>query len=70
MDGIERDLGGAAKVVRIDLTTPVGHQIGARYGVEFVPTFLIFDARGQLARTARDVDRESFVRELRARAGG
>lgn len=66
MDGIEEDLGSAAKVVRIEFTTPGGREVGARYGVEFVPTFLIFDSRGQLVRTARTVDREGFVRELRA----
>ena len=70
MDGIEQDLGSAAKVVRIEFTTPNGREVGARFGVEFVPTFLLFDARGQLVHVARDVDREGFVRELRARAGG
>ena len=48
VDGIERDIGSAAKVVRLDLLSEVGAAIASRYGVEFTPTFLVFDARGTL----------------------
>lgn len=65
MDGIERDTAPGAKVVRIDLTRPSGREIGSRYGVEFVPAFLIFDRRGQLVAHARVVDGPGFTRRLR-----
>lgn len=65
MDGIEADLGDVVKVVRVELPTDLGRTIAARYGVEFTPTFLLFDARGQLMERARGLDREAIVARLR-----
>lgn len=65
MDGIEADLGDVAKVVRVELPTDLGRTIAARYGVEFTPTFLIFDARGSLVSRTHRVDRTETMRDLR-----
>lgn len=64
MDGIEADLGDVAKVVRVELPTDLGRTIAARYGVEFTPTFLVFDAKGQLVAKANRLER-SVVEQLR-----
>lgn len=69
MDGIERDAADIAKVVRVELPTDLGRTIAARYGVEFTPTFLLFDATGAPVRRTQRVDREATVAELRALAG-
>lgn len=67
MDGIERDVGDRAKVVRVELPTDLGRAIAVRYGVEFTPTFLLLDARGELVRRANRVD-PAVAAELRALA--
>ncbi len=53
-------------MLRVDLTRASGRAIGARYGVEFTPTYLVFDARGSLVSTARLGDGAALARELRA----
>lgn len=48
MDRLERDLEGQAQVLRLSTWNSVGRQVGTRYGVRGVPTFLLFDGAGQL----------------------
>lgn len=48
MDRLERDLEGRAQVLRLSALSSVGRQLGARYGVRGVPTFLLFDGTGQM----------------------
>ena len=48
MDGLERDLDGQARVVRLSVLSELGREIAQRYGVRGVPTFLIFDGQGEL----------------------
>jgi thioredoxin-related protein len=48
VDGLERDLEGQARVVRLSLLSRVGQGVAQRYGVRGVPTFLIFDGQGDL----------------------
>jgi thioredoxin-related protein len=48
VDRLERDLEGQAKVLRLSALSSVGRQLGARYGVRGVPTFLLFDGMGQM----------------------
>ena len=48
MDGLERDLDGQARVVRLSVLSELGREVAQRYGVRGVPTFLIFDAQGEL----------------------
>lgn len=66
VDGIEREVGSSAHVVRVDLLTESGQAIARRYGVEFSPTFLYFDRTGKLVETARFiVDGDAAVTRLR-----
>ena len=48
MDRVERDLEGQAEVLRLSAMSPVGRQLGARYGLRGVPTFFLFDGQGQM----------------------
>lgn len=68
VDGIAREVGSVAKVVRVELPTEFGRAVAARYGVELTPTFLVFDREGRLVRTTTLVDAAGVVRELRALA--
>ena len=44
VDGIEKDLDGRAKVIRLDMLSKIGREIAARYGVQSLPTLLVVDA--------------------------
>jgi thioredoxin-related protein len=48
VDRLERDLKGQAQVLRLNAWSEVGRQLATRYGVRGVPTFLLFDGRGEL----------------------
>ncbi|MBU0491908.1 MAG: hypothetical protein KKB13_08670 [Chloroflexi bacterium] len=50
VDGLERDLGDAARVIRLDVFTPVGQQLAARYGVRGVPTLVVVDSTGSVVQ--------------------
>ncbi|GAB4546722.1 MAG: hypothetical protein OHK0023_06790 [Anaerolineae bacterium] len=41
-------------MLRFSLTTDLGRELAARYGVDFVPQFILFDAAGKVTlRTTR-----------------
>lgn len=48
MDGIERDLAGRARVLRLNVMGEVGGRLAARYDVRGVPTFLVLDGGGEI----------------------
>jgi thioredoxin-related protein len=48
VDRLERDLKGQVHVLRLSAWGSVGRQLGARFGVRGVPTFLLFDDTGQM----------------------
>ena len=45
---LKRDLEGEAHVLRLSALSGVGRQLGGRYGVRGVPTFLLFDGSGEM----------------------
>ena len=47
MDGVERDLKGKSAVLRLDVSSQLGRQAGARFGVRGVPTLLVVDGNGR-----------------------
>jgi thiol-disulfide isomerase/thioredoxin len=51
VDGLERKLDGKATVIRLDVTSRLGRQAAARFGVRGVPTLLVVDGNGQIALT-------------------
>jgi thioredoxin-related protein len=48
VDRLENDLKGQATILRLDLTSQVGRDSARIYDVKLVPTFLVFDGRGQV----------------------
>jgi thioredoxin-related protein len=48
VDKLERELGGQAQVLRLNISSSVGRQLGARHGVRGVPTFFLFDGSGEM----------------------
>jgi thioredoxin-related protein len=48
VDGLERELEGQARVVRLDVLSTVGRRVAQRHDVRSIPTFLVFDGRGNL----------------------
>ena len=51
MDGLERDLGEQAQVLRVSVTDPTGGKLAQRYGVRSVPTFVLLDGNGEVVLT-------------------
>ena len=47
MDGLERDLQGELKVVRLDVNSEAGRELGERWRAGFTPTFILFDGAGR-----------------------
>lgn len=46
MDGIEKDLEGTARVIRLDIASELGRSVAGSYGVTSVPTTLVLDGAG------------------------
>lgn len=47
VDGLQRQYADSARVLRVDLRSRVGRQIGDRYEVDTVPSVVAFDAKGE-----------------------
>ena len=57
VDGIERQHQGSLIGIRVNVQDPVGKEVGARYGFEYTPTFLLFDGQGrQIMRSVGAID--------------
>ncbi len=48
MDGIERELEGDAKMLRLSVTNDVGRSLAMRYNVRGVPTLVLLDGSGNV----------------------
>jgi hypothetical protein len=46
VDGIERDLGGQSQVFRLSVMSELGSVAARRYGVQSVPSLIIFGGDG------------------------
>lgn len=51
VDGLEQDLTGQAKVVRLDLMSSVGQQAAGYFEVRGIPTLLVVDGEGEVVLT-------------------
>lgn len=51
VDGLEQDLAGQAKVMRLDLMSSVGQQAAGYFGVRGIPTLLVVDGKGEVSLT-------------------
>ena len=67
VNGIEKDLEGKAKVVRLNMLSQVGKEVAGQFGVQSIPTTLVLDA------TRKEIYRHSGVpnrREVVAQVTG
>ena len=46
VDGLETELGERATVIRVNIQSPIGSELSKVYGIEFAPTFILFDSEG------------------------
>lgn len=70
MDRLERELGERAQVLRLSIFSQTGRAAAARYGVRAVPTFVIFDGRGQpVAQSVGLPNRQQLLTLLETLAG-
>ena len=53
VDRLQQQYAGRVRVVRVDLLTPAGRELGARYGFDVTPFFVGFNARGSVVWTQR-----------------
>ncbi len=67
VDGIERDLGAAARVIRLNRHTPAGIAIAARLGLRLVPSFVVFGGQGEerWRQDGRLIKRQAVVSALK-----
>jgi thioredoxin-like negative regulator of GroEL len=62
VNGIEEDLEGTARVIRLDIASDRGKKVAGRYGVDAVPTIVVLDGEGEVAHRESGVpDREEVV---------
>jgi hypothetical protein len=48
VDGLEREFEGRARVVRANIQSGAGRTLADRFDIEVVPSFLVFDATGDV----------------------
>ena len=46
MDGLEAELAGTLIVLRVDIFSPAGRELGERFGARMTPTFVLLDGTG------------------------
>ena len=53
-------------VVHLSMMSAVGREVGGRYGIEVVPTSLLFDAQGKLIRRVNGVpNKDDLIAQIR-----
>ena len=51
-------MAGTVDVVHVNLVSAIGREVGGRYGVNVVPTSLLFNAQGELVTRVNGVPRK------------
>ena len=58
MNGFKEEMAGTVDVVHLNLVSAIGREVGGRYGVNVVPTSLLFNAQGELVTRVNGVPRK------------
>ena len=62
MDGLEKDLEGKALLLRLDVGANPGRNLASRYLVRALPTFLVFDGKGNVVHRQFGMpDRQAII---------
>ena len=71
MDGLEQELEGRLRVIRLNVQDPVGKALAGELGFRMTPTFVFFDAarggslaRNRAARCGTGKERDPMIGEL------
>ena len=65
VNGIEKDLEGRAKVVRLNFLSKLGREVARAYGVTAIPAMIVFDGGGRLHFSHQGVPkRDRVVQEV------
>jgi thioredoxin-related protein len=70
VDGLERELDGRARVLRLSVRDDVAAQLAARFGVRAVPTFVLLDGTGELVLSQVGIPKRQQIVEAVARLAG
>lgn len=46
VDGLEQELQGRVRFIRLDIQQEVGRELAPLYDFQYTPTFIFFDAQG------------------------
>jgi hypothetical protein len=67
VNGIEQDLQGRGRVVRLNILSAIGRRVASDFDVQAVPTTLVFDGAGNVCyRHSGLPDRETVVKQVEA----
>lgn len=67
MNGIEKDLEGTARVIRLDIGSELGRAGASTYGVTSVPATLVLDGAGGVVHRETGLpDRKAVVAQARS----
>ncbi len=61
VDGLERELGDRAQVLRVSVSDDTGGELAARYGVRAVPTFVLLDGDGATVLTQAGMPKRAEI---------
>jgi len=65
VNGIEKDLQGQVKIVRLNLLTKLGRELARAYGVTAIPAMVVFDGGGQVRYSHQGLpNRQRIVQEV------
>jgi len=65
VNGIEKDLQGQVKIVRLNLLTKLGRELARAYGVTAIPAIVVFDGGGQVRYSHQGLpNRQRIVQEV------
>lgn len=63
VDGLEKDLGDKADVIRLNAMTSIGRQAAAHFGARGLPTLVLVDGNGEVVLTQVGIIRSSAILE-------
>jgi thiol-disulfide isomerase/thioredoxin len=61
VDGIEKDLQGTARVVRLDVSSKEGRDIARGYGVRSLPTTIVVGSDGEVVERHAGIPRRKRI---------
>jgi thioredoxin-related protein len=70
VDGLEKELAGKASLIRLDIAARPGRDLAYRYSVRALPTFLVFDGKGNVVHRQFGMpDREAIIKAVESITG-